>query len=60
MQALHVGPHCLCLDGRGRMDRVRVLLQGGALIQESEVPRAAQQGDGKPQMEGDGAAGRML
>lgn len=40
---------------------VKVLLEGGALIQESEVPRDAQQRGGKPsQMEGDGAAGRML
>lgn len=43
-----------------RMDGVRVL-QGGALIQESEVPWDAQQWDGEhSQMGGDGAAGRML
>lgn len=60
-QALCVDPHCLYLDGRGRMDGVRVLLRGGASTQESEVPQGAQQRDGKrSQMEGDGAAGRML
>lgn len=47
MQARHVDPHCLHLDGRGRTDGAKVLLQGGALSQESEVPRDAQLGDGK-------------
>lgn len=38
MQTLHVDPHCLYLDDRGRMDGARVLLQREALIQASEVP----------------------
>lgn len=61
MQALLVDPRCIYLDAREGTDGVRVLLEGGALIQESEVPWDAQQRGGKPsQMEGDGAAGRML
>lgn len=60
MQALHVNPHCLYFDSRERVDGVRVL-QGGALIQESEVPWDAQQRGGEhSQMGGDGASGRML
>lgn len=61
VQVLHVDPHCLYLGGRGWMDRVRVVLQGGAPVHVSVTPWDAQQRDRKhSQMEGGEAAERML
>lgn len=59
MEGLHVEPHCLYREGEWMGSGC--CCKGGALIQESEVPRDAQRRDGKrSQMEGDGAVGKML